>query len=163
MGGYGDAIILADQDKLDQEAAQNAATAQAGPSHVAVSGFKKPSLSIKGFPTHATGGSGFSVDASQVKTVATKMGGDVNTLNSGLNQLDGEGPMAQLIAAGWDTSNALGANAGNAWNAISTFMQDLHNTYNQMTNTMHKTASNYAEADDASATAVTNVGNQAAS
>lgn len=160
MGGSFDAMMLSHQDALDQAAAKNAAP-QSGTSPAAA-GFRAPSLHISAFPGHAGAGGGFHVDSDQLKNVAGQMGQDANALQGGLSTLNGEGPLAQLVAAGWETSDNLGANTGAAWDAISSFMQDLQNVYDQMTGNLHKTAANYADANSASATAANYVNTEAA-
>jgi hypothetical protein len=161
VGGYSDYLIMAQQNALDQ-AATNAAVRQDGDVHLpSVPKFRSPQVSIKGFPSAKGGGGGFHVEPTQLTSVSSAMGSDVNSLGDGLSQLNGAGPMGQLIAAGWDTSNDLGANAGFAYDAISTFMQDLQNTYHSMAGALRKTAENYTESDSASASAANGVASEA--
>jgi uncharacterized protein YukE len=162
VGAYFDVLMMAHQTALDQEAARATAPPNSGQTLPSVPGFRAPTLHLSAFPGHGGAGGGFHVNSDQVANVASAMGGDANTLQSGQSALDGEGPLSQLVAAGWETSDNLGANFGLAWDAISSFMQDLQNVYHSTSAALHKSAANYAGSESANVTAATTVSGEAA-
>lgn len=161
MGAYFDVLMMAHQTALDQQAAQATAPPSGGASLPSVPGFQAPTLHVSAFPTHGGAGGGFHVDTSGLTSVASQMGSDTNTLQAGKSALDGEGPLSQLVAAGWETSDNLGANFGLAWDAISSFMQDLQNVYQATSKALHQSATNYNDSESANVTAANTVAGQA--
>jgi hypothetical protein len=160
VGGTFDAMMLADQEKLDAEAAKNAAT-QSGGTSSATAGPSDPAVHVSAFPPSAGGGSGFRVDPTQLNTVSTAMGSDANTLEDGVSTLNGSGSNAGLIAAGWTTSDNLAVNATNAYIAIAGLTQKLQAAYEDVRSNLHRSAQNYSDADSASATAANHIGDEA--
>jgi hypothetical protein len=160
VGGTFDAIMLADQDKLDAEAAQSAAP-QGSSTSSATAGLSDPTVHVTAFPSSAGGGSGFRVDPSQLNTVSTAMGSDASTLESGVSTLNNSGSNAGLIAAGWSTSDNLAVNATNAYIAIAGLTEKLQEAYENIRSNLHRSAQNYADADDDSASAAAHVGDEA--
>jgi uncharacterized protein YukE len=159
VGGSFDAMMLADQDKLDAEAAKSAPPPSSGSS--ATAGFRNPSLHISSFPPGSGGGSGFRVDPSQLNNVSGAMGSDANSLQNSVSTLNGNGSNAGLIAAGWATTDNLAVNASNAYVAITGLTQKLQQAYEDVRANLHRSAQNYSDADDASASAANQVGNEA--
>jgi hypothetical protein len=159
VGGTFDAIMLADQEKLDAEAAKSAAP-QSGGASSATAGLQDPSVHVTAFPSRAGGGSGFRVDPAQLNTVSSAMGSDANTLEGGVSTLNGNGSNAGLIAAGWATTDNLAVNATNAYIAIAGLTQKLQQAYEDVRSNLHRSAQNYSDADSDSATAANHVGNE---
>jgi Excreted virulence factor EspC, type VII ESX diderm len=161
MGGYGDVIVNAQQNLLDQEATQAAQDAAVRREDAAklpsVPKFRATPPHLHAFPAHAGSGGEFHVYTDQLTSVSSAMDGDVNTMGDGLGKLNGEGPMGQLLGGGWTQGDNLSANLGMAYDAISSFMQELQTNYSSMAKALHTTAQNYNESDSASAAAANGV------
>lgn len=160
MGAYFDYLMLEHQTALDQQAATNAAVAADKAHFQAVPAFRTPSLHLHAFPRGGSGGSGggFAVYTDQLNSVAGTMGSqDVSTLESGQTALNNNGPFGMIATAGWETADNLAANFGTAYNALSTYMQQLLDVYHETVSALRKTAANYGDADSDSAAAANQV------
>jgi hypothetical protein len=153
---FSSSLPTTNQEPLDQAAA-NPWSAPSEPAPPAPD-FHAKKLDLTPFSSQQSVGSGFTVTPSQLTSVAGAMGSDQNVAESGLNTLDNEGPLAELVAAGWDTSNALGANAGQAYYGISALTSKLLSTYDEMRAYLHKAATGYVDADDSTAGAANSLG-----
>jgi hypothetical protein len=164
VGGYFDALMMEHQTALDQEAATNAAVAGDTAHFQPVPAFRTPSLGLHSFPSGGSGGSGggFGVYTDQLNSVASTMGSqDVTTLESGQSALNNDGPFGLISTAGWETADNLASNFGTAYNAVSTYMQQLLSVYHETVTALRKTAANYGDADSDSAAAANQVGGEA--
>jgi len=159
MGGYGDALELQQQEKLDQQqAASNSQLYNADGSGKA-NDYRPPKMPESSFPVGQAPGTELTVNRDQLSTVAAQMRADLDKLKATLQQLDDGGAGGELIF-GWSTADGLGSNAGNAYWGISQFYQDLNTAYDQVIGYIRQTVSNYADADSATATAARSVGSQ---
>jgi hypothetical protein len=157
MGAIQDVMALADQQKIDQQAA----AANAQPFNPDGSGkandFHMPALPQSTFPPTLAAGSELRVNRDQLTTVAANMKTDLAQLEATLQTLYGGGSGGATVG-GWDTADGLGNNAGQAYYGISTFYQNLSTVYDQVIGYLHQTVTNYADAESTTATAAGNVG-----
>ena len=170
MGGYFDALMLAQQDRLDQEAAQAkqdaSVRAHDKASIAPVPAYREHGLGLHSFPNMGgagggAAGGGFAVYSDQVASVASSMGTtDVNTIEDGQTKLNNGGPFGLISTAGWMTADNLASNFGIAYQAVSTYMQDLLNVYHQTVTALRKNAANYDDADSTSAADANRVGGE---
>jgi hypothetical protein len=151
MGGMGDAWIMSHQDALDKPA--TVAAPQTSDNSGSFAGFRKPTLDIAKFPADVGDGGGFEIHDDVVSGVVGAMGQDNDTLNVGQNALNAAWALAGAGGAAWDTIANFTVNAFNAGNAVSTYMQQLAETYEQMTSALHSNVQGYADADSDSAAA----------
>jgi hypothetical protein len=151
MGGMGDAWIMSHQEALDKPT--TVAAPQASQTSGSFSGFRKPTLDIAKFPTDIGDGGGFAIHDDVVSGVVGAMGQDNDTLSAGQNALNSAWALAGAGGAAWDTIANFTVNAFNAGNAVSTYMQQLAETYEQMTSALHSNVQGYADAAAKRATA----------
>jgi uncharacterized protein YukE len=145
---FSDSLPASNQESLDQVAQANPVPWQAPQVAPAQPNFKAQPVHVKGLPSQPAVGGGFTVEPPQLTNVAGAMSSDQSTTQAGLNTLNNEGPLAALVAGGWDTSNNLGANAENAYTGISGLTSKLLSSYNDMSAYLRKAAAGYTEADD---------------
>jgi uncharacterized protein YukE len=160
MGAIADVMALEDQQKLDQEAAAAASAPPKDP--VKTGGFHKPNLPTSTFPKGLKAGGEFHVDPDQLHSVKSQMTGDLGRLTSALSQVVSYGAFGSAIG-GWDTADAFGSNALNAYEAITQFMQALATAYDLVAGNVGKAAQNYTDADDTTQSAASTVGSEASS
>jgi hypothetical protein len=156
MGGYGDALALQQQEKINQQQAATSSPYNPDGSGKA-NDYHPPPLPQSSFPPASAPGQGITVDRAQLTAVANQMKADLNLLQAALNQLNGAGAGGELIG-GWSTADAFGNNAGNAYWGITQFYSDLNAAYDQVIGYLHQTMNNYADAETTTAAAANRVG-----
>jgi hypothetical protein len=162
MGAIGDVMALEDQDKLDQAAAAAHAKEYNPDGTLKADNYHGPAPVQSTFPAGLTHGGGeFHVDRDQLTTVANNMKTDLASLVSALQGLYNGGAGGATVG-GWDTADGFGNNAGSAFYGISTFLSDLNQVYDTVIGYLHRTATNYGDADSATATAAGKVGSESA-
>jgi hypothetical protein len=161
MGAIQDAMALADQQKIDQQAAAANAQPFNPDGSGKVNDFHMPALPQSTFPPNLTAGSELRVNRDQLTTVAANMKTDLAQLEATLQTLYSGGSGGATVG-GWDTADGLGNNAGQAYYGISTFYQNLSAVYDQVIGYLGQTVTNYADAESTTATAAGNVGTNAA-
>jgi uncharacterized protein YukE len=164
MGAIADVMMLEDQEKLDLEATQ--ASAQKGTPDgpvVTTEDFRMPPLPESTFPKGLNANGEFSVYPDQLTAVKGQMvgGSELGQLMKALNNLISNGAFGAAIG-GWDTAEAFGSNAENAYQAITQFMQALNNAYDMVASSVGKAAQNYSDADATTASAASRVGSESA-
>jgi hypothetical protein len=87
---------------------------------------------------------------------------DLARLSSALSQVTSYGAFGSAIG-GWDTADAFGSNALNAYEAITQFMQALNAAYDLVATNVGRAAQNYTDADATTQSAASTVGSEAAS
>jgi uncharacterized protein YukE len=159
MSAIGDVMALEDQEKLDQQAA----TASAVPHDpVRAQGFHKPKMPTSAFPKGLKASGEFHVAPHQLHSVKSQMVSDLGRLKSALSDVISYGAFGSAIG-GWDTADAFGSNALNAYEAITQFMQALNTAYDMVATNVGKAAQNYTDADDTTQSAASTVGSEASS
>jgi hypothetical protein len=161
MGGYGDALALEQQEKLDQQQAASNARLYNPDGSAKANDFRPPKLPESSFPSGLAAGAELSVNTDQLNTIATQMRSDLVRLQAGLQRL-GDGGAGGETIGGWSTAFAFGANAGSAYYGIAQFYQDLNNAYDMVIGYIHQSASNYADAESTTASAARSVGTETA-
>jgi hypothetical protein len=157
MGAIGDEMALQDQEKLDQQqAAQNAREYNPDGSAKA-NDFRAPKLPESTFPKGLTSGKELTVDRGQLNVVRSQMAADLARLQGTLSQLSGDGAMGGAIG-GWETADAFGGNATNAYEGITQFIQALNAAYDLVIGNLSKTVTNYADAEATTASAASRIG-----
>jgi hypothetical protein len=164
MGAIADVMMMEDQDRLDQQAAQ--ASAQTGTPHGPIAetdDFRMPPLPTSNFPKGLNAGGQFSVYPDQLTAVRGQMvgGGELGELTKSLSQLISNGAFGAAIG-GWETADGFGSNAENAYQAITQFMQALNTAYELVASSVGKAAQNYSDADATTASAASQVSSEAA-
>lgn len=159
MGAIADVMALEAQDKLDQEAA---AASAAPKDPVRTDGFQPPKLPASAFPKGMKASGRFHVDPDQLTSVKAQMFIDLGRLQRALSSVSSHGAFGSAIG-GWETSDAFGSNALNAYEAITQFMQALSTAYDLVANNVGRAAQNYKDADDTTQSAAGTVGSEAAS
>jgi hypothetical protein len=160
MGGAFDAKMLQQQQQeQQQQAAQNAQAYNPDGSGKA-NDYHPPHPPQSTFPPlgpPAGGGKTLVVDRAGLAKIASQMATDLAMLRQTLSTLQSEGAGAGMIG-GWPTAESFGVNAGNAYAGISEFYNALNAAYDQVIGNLHTTVNNYADAEDATATAARRVG-----
>jgi hypothetical protein len=157
MGGYGDALALQQQEKINQQAAAGSPYNPDGSGKA--NDYHPPPLPQSSFPPGPAPGGSLTVNRAQLTAVANQMKADLNLLQATLNQLNSAGAGGELIG-GWPTADALGNNAGSAYWGISQFYNDLNAAYDQVIGYLHQTVNNYADAETTTAGAANRVGTE---
>ena len=157
MTSFSDSLPASNQESLDQVAEANPVPWQAPQVAPPQPDFKAKPVHVNGLPSQPAVGGGFTVEPPQLTNVAGAMNSDHSTVQAGLNNLNNVGPMAALVAAGWDTSNNLGANAENAYTGISGLTSKLLSSYSDMSAYLRKAATGYTDADDGAAGAARSI------
>lgn len=158
MGAIGDVMALEDQEKVDKQAA--AANARPG-SPVKIDGFHGAKLPESAFPKGLKADGEFRVVPDQLDSVKSQMVRDLGRLQSTLSQLTSYGSFGSAVG-GWETADAFGSNALNAYEAITQFMQALNSAYDLVANNVGRAAQNYSDADATTASAASTIGSEAA-
>jgi uncharacterized protein YukE len=156
--------MLEDQEKLDQQAAQaSAPTGAPGGPVVVTDDFHMPPLPQSAFPKGLDAGGEFSVYPDQLTAVKGQMvgGSELGQLTKSLANLISNGAFGAAIG-GWDTAEAFGSNAENAYQGITQFMQALNKAYDLVASSVGKAAQNYSDADATTASAASRVSSEAA-
>ncbi len=161
MSGVQDAMILADQQKIDQQAAAQNAQKYNPDGSGKANDYHPPKLAQSTFPPHLTAGSDFKVNRDELTKVATQMGQDLASLEAALQTL-GNGGAGGATVGGWDAADGFGNNSGQAWWGIYSFVQELNTVYDQVIGYLHQTAQNYRDAEQTTAAAANQVGSDAA-
>jgi uncharacterized protein YukE len=154
---FGDSLPATNQESLDQAVQAVPTVWQAPDVAPPQPNFQARPVHVKGVASQPAVGSGFTVETPQLTNVAGAMGSDQSTAQSGLNTLNNEGPLAALVAAGWDQSNNLGANAENAYYGISALTSKLLSSYEDMSAYLRKAATGYNDADDSASGAARSI------
>ncbi len=158
MGAIADVIALEDQEKIDRAAAE----ASARPvDPVKTDGLHMPKTSPSDFPKGLKASGEFRVNPDQLTSVKNQMHGDLGGMATALSQLISYGAFGSAMG-GWDTADAFGSNALNAYEAITQFMQALNSAYDTVATNVGKAAQNYSDADATTASAASRVGAEAA-
>jgi hypothetical protein len=160
MGAIQDEMALADQEKLDQQAAAASGQQFNKDGSGVANDYHSPTVpQSTAFPAGLAGQAGghLRVNRDTLTSVAGQMKADLGGLASSVTGLNGGGAGGATIA-GWTTADGMGNNAGQAYYGISTFMQDLHDCYDQTIGYLHQTVTNYADAEATTAAAANNVG-----
>jgi uncharacterized protein YukE len=164
MGAIADVMAMEDQDRLDQQAAQ-ASAQNAAPDRpvAAVADFHMGSMPQSTFPKGLNAGGQFSVSPDQLTAVKGQMvgGSELGQLISSLSNLISNGAFGAAIG-GWDTADAFGSNAENAYQGITQFMQALNKAYDLVASGVGKAAQNYSDADATTASAASQISSEAA-
>jgi uncharacterized protein YukE len=160
MGAIADVIELEHQEKLDQAAQAGAAKGSSDDS-ASGSNFHMPKLPASAFPAGLHAGGQFRVDPQQLTSVKGQMGGDLGKLQSALARLIGDGAFGAAFG-GWETADAFGGNALNAYEGVTQFMQALNSAYDLVTGHLGQAAANYQDADDTTAGAASRIGAETA-
>lgn len=159
MGAIADVMALEEQEKLDQEAA----AASAPPKDpVRTDGFHPPKMPASAFPKGLKASGRFHVDPGHLTSVKAQMVTDLGRLQDALSSVSSYGAFGSAIG-GWDTADAFGSNALNAYEAITQFMQALNTAYDLVANNVGRAAQNYKDADDTTQSAAGSVGSEASS
>lgn len=159
MGAIADVMMLEDQEKLDQQAA---AAAAAPKDPVRTDGFHKPTLPTSKFPKGLKASGHFRVDPDQLKSVRAQMAKDLSRLQDALSSVSSYGAFGSAVG-GWETADAFGSNALNAYEAITQFMQALSTAYDLVANNVGRAAQNYSDADATTESSASTVGSEATS
>lgn len=154
MGAIADVMALEDQEKLDQQAAA-ASTPPKDP--VKVDALHMPKMSPSAFPKGLKASGEFRVDPDQLTSVKSQMVGDLPGLIDALSRLTSNGAFGSAIG-GWETADAFGSNALNAYEALTQFMSALNSAYDMVATNVGKAATNYTDADAATQSAASKVG-----
>jgi uncharacterized protein YukE len=159
MGAIADVMMLEDQEKLDQQAA---AASAAPKDPVRTDGFRKPKLPASAFPKGLKASGRFHVDPDQLKSIKAQMVTDLGRLQDALSSVSSYGAFGSAVG-GWETADAFGSSALNAYEAITQFMQALNTAYDLVAGNVGKAAQNYTDADDTTQSAAGAVGSEASS
>jgi hypothetical protein len=160
MGAIDDVAVLQDQQKIDQAAAAAHARTYNPDGTLRADNYRPPGALQSTFPPGLKFGGRLQVNREGLTAVATQMRSDLNELQANLQQLCGGGGGGGTLY-GWETAAALGGNASNAFDAITTFYVELNTVYEQMIAYLHQTVQNYGDAEDTTAAAARNVGSGA--
>ena len=160
MSGVGDALELAQQEKLDQQAANNARQYNADGSAKA-NDFRAPKIPQSAFPASLDASGQLRVNRDQLVAVKNQMGPELARLQAAWQQLSSTGAFGGAIG-GWATSDAFGGNATNAYEGITQFLQALNAAYDMVIGVLGKTAANYDDAETTTASAASKIGADAA-
>jgi hypothetical protein len=161
MSPIQDEMALTDQERLDQQTPVFAAETGYNPDGSGkANDFHGSPLPQSAWPPGMNVGGQFSVHRDTLNAVSNQMSIDLADLQKSLDNLNGNGVGGSTLG-GWDTADGMGQNSGQAYYGISTYHQDLNNVVDQMIGYLKQTTQNYADAEDASTTAASNVGNNA--
>jgi uncharacterized protein YukE len=161
VSGIGDALELAQQERLDQQQAASNASQYNPDGSAKADDFRPPKMPRSAFPASLDVGTQLRVNTDQLTAVKNQMGPDLAKLQAAWQQLSGTGAFGGAIG-GWITADALGGNATNAYEGITQFMQALNAAYDMVIGALGKTAANYADAETTTASAASQIGADAA-
>ena len=161
MSGVGDALELAQQEKLDQQQAANNAGQYNADGSAKANDFRTPKMPQSAFPASLDASGQFRVSTDRLVAVKNQMGPELARLQAAWQQLSSTGAFGGAIG-GWATSDAFGGNATNAYEGLTRFMQALHAAYDMVIGVLGTTAANYADAETTTASAASKIGADAA-
>ena len=161
MSGVGDALELAQQEKLDQQQAANNARQYNADGSAKANDFRTPRMPQSALPASLDASGQLRVNRDQLAAVKNQMGPELARLQAAWQQLSSTGAFGGSIG-GWATSDAFGGNATNAYEGITQFMQALNAAYDMVIGVLGKTAANYADAETTTASAASKIGTDAA-
>ena len=161
MSGVGDALELAQQEKLDQQQAANNARQYNADGSAKANDFRTPRMPQSALPASLDASGQLRVNRDQLAAVKNQMGPELARLQAAWQQLSSTGAFGGSIG-GWATSDAFGGNATNAYEGITQFMQALNAAYDMVIGVLGKTAANYADAETTTASAASKIGADAA-
>jgi uncharacterized protein YukE len=161
VSGVGDALELAQQEKLDQQQAANNARQYNADGSAKANDFRTPRMPQSAFPASLDASGQLRVNRDQLAAVKNQMGPELAKLQAAWQQLSSTGAFGGSIG-GWATSDAFGGNATNAYEGITQFMQALNAAYDMVIGVLGKTAANYADAETSTASAASKIGADAA-
>lgn len=145
MSKFGDSEPATHQGALD---AAGKAPGQSGghtPAHSP--NYQTTAPAVTPFPTHFSTGSRLRLDKSGVTPVIRGVDQDTSVVNTGLNQLNGNGVLAGVVGGGWPVADNLSVNASNANYGIAAFTQRLAEAYSQMGGAMQTAVKKINDAD----------------
>jgi hypothetical protein len=158
MSPIQDEMALTDQERLDQQtptfggqSGYNADGSGKG------NDFHGSPLPQSAWPSSMNVGGQFSVHRDTLTAVYGQMSSDLTDLQNSVNNLNSNGAGGATLG-GWTTADGIGNNSGQAYYGISTYHQGLNDVVDQMIGYLKQTQQNYADAEDASTTAASNVG-----
>jgi hypothetical protein len=157
VGAIADVMALEDQEKLGQEAAAASAVPK---DPVKTGGFHMPKMPASAFPKGLKAGGEFHVAPDQLDSVKGQMLSDLAGMSQALSNLISYGAFGSAIG-GWDTADAFGSNALNAYEGLTQFMQALNSAYDLVAGNVGKAAQNYRDADASTQSAASRVGSEA--
>jgi uncharacterized protein YukE len=161
VSGVGDALELAQQEKLDQQQAANNARQYNADGSAKANDFRTPRMPQSALPASLDASGQLRVNRDQLAAVKNQMGPELARLQATWQQLSSTGAFGGSIG-GWATSDAFGGNATNAYEGITQFMQALNAAYDMVIGVLGKTAANYADAETTTASAASKIGTDAA-
>ncbi len=162
MGAIDDVMALDDQEKIDQQqAANNNARLYNADGSAKANDFRPPKLPESAFPGGLNTGQELTVNRDQLSAIKGQMGRDLASLQATLQQLTSDGAFGGAIG-GWDTADAFGSNATNAYEGITQFIQALNAAYDLVIGNLGQTVANYADAEATTASAASRIGADAA-
>jgi uncharacterized protein YukE len=161
VSGVGDALELAQQEKLDQQQAANNAGQYNADGSAKANDFRTPKMPQSAFPASLDASGQFRVSTDRLVAVKNQMGPELARLQAAWQQLSSTGAFGGAIG-GWATSDAFGGNATNAYEGITQFMQALNAAYDMVIGALGQTAANYADAETTTASAASKIGADAA-
>jgi uncharacterized protein YukE len=161
VSGVGDALELAQQEKLDQQQAANNARQYNADGSAKANDFRTPRMPQSALPASLDASGQLRVNRDQLAAVKNQMGPELARLQAAWQQLSSTGAFGGSIG-GWATSDAFGGNATNAYEGITQFMQALNAAYDMVIGVLGKTAANYADAETTTASAASKIGTDAA-
>jgi hypothetical protein len=157
MGGYFDELMLQQQDKATQQQAAREARLYNPDGSAKANDYRPPALPTSAFPSvEPRGGGELIVHRDRLMAVARGMHQDLVDLQAALAKLNSAGAGGMLVG-GWQTADAFGNNAGNAYAGISQFYQDLNAAYETVIASLRQTVSNYEDAESATVSAIRGV------
>jgi hypothetical protein len=159
MGAIADVMALEEQEKLDQEAAAVAAVPK---NPVKVDGLLMPKMSPSVFPKGLKAGGEFHVVPDRLTAVKGQMVSDLGGMIDALTNLTSYGAFGSAIG-GWQTADAFGSNALNAYEGLTQFIGALKEAYDMVAGNVGKAAQNYDDADATTQSAASRVGSEATS
>jgi hypothetical protein len=158
MSPIQDEMALTDQERLDQQTptfgGQSGYNADGSGK---ANDFNGSPLPQSAWPPGMNVGGQFSVHTDTLTAVYGQMGNDLTDLQNSVNNLNSNGAGGATLG-GWTTADGIGNNSGQAYYGISTYHQGLNDVVDQMIGYLKQTQQNYADAEDASTTAASNVG-----
>jgi uncharacterized protein YukE len=158
MGAIQDQMALADQERLDEQAAAAVSEREYNKDGSArAKNYKFRELPPSNWPAHLATGGRLSVHPDTLTGVAKQMDADLTELRNKLDALKGRGAGGGTLG-GWPTADGMGNNAGQAYYGIFTFCNAFNDVYDQVIGSLHQTVANYADAETASVAAANNVG-----
>jgi hypothetical protein len=164
MSGYFDELMLQQQEKAQQQQAAHEARLYNPDGSAKANDYRPPaSLTASTIPNvEPRGGGELIVHRDRLLSVARTMQQDLAHLQATLAQLESAGAGGATIG-GWETADAFGTNAGNAYTGIWQFYQALNTAYEMVITNLRQSVSNYEDAESATVGAIHGVSADTAS